>query len=108
MHYNQFVVNLDMYVGSCNTINNLSNKVDVSNKTEDLNLRTSNMITWINELKNIKKHISFECKHKLDGRKYKSNQKGNNNKCWCECKTFQINEKKKLYLKSCYMQLQKW
>ena len=40
-----------------------------------------------------KKHIPCECKHKLDGRKYNSNQKWNNDKCWCECKKFQISEK---------------
>ena len=55
MHYYQFVVNLDMYLGSCNTVNDLSNKVCVPNKTEDLNLTAFNMITWINELKNTKK-----------------------------------------------------
>ena len=38
-HYYSFAVNLDKYVGSCNTVNDLSNKVCVSNKTEDLNLR---------------------------------------------------------------------
>ena len=25
------------------------------------------------------------CKCKFDGTKYNSNQKWNNNKCWCEC-----------------------
>ena len=44
-----------MYLGSCNTVNDLSNKVCVPNKTEDLNLTAFNMITWINELKNTKK-----------------------------------------------------
>ena len=27
------------------------------------------------------KHVSCECEGKFDGRKYNSNQKGNNNKC---------------------------
>ena len=37
-HYYPFAVNLDRCVGSCNTLNDLPNKVCVSNKTEDLNL----------------------------------------------------------------------
>ena len=48
-HYYQFAVKLDICAGSCNTINNLSNKVCVPNKTEDLDLSMFNMITWINE-----------------------------------------------------------
>ena len=38
------------------------------NKIEDLNLSTFNMITEINELKTLTKHISCKCKYKLDGR----------------------------------------
>ena len=45
------MVKLDRCVESCNTMNDLSNKVCIPNKTEDLNLRVFNMITRINELK---------------------------------------------------------
>ena len=48
-YYYPFVVKLDRSVGSCNTLNDLSNKVCVSNKTEDLNLSVFNMITGTNE-----------------------------------------------------------
>ena len=41
------------------------------------------MITGINEYKTLTKHTSCECKCKSDGRKCNSNQKWNNNKCWC-------------------------
>ena len=44
----KFSVKLGRCVGSCNTINHLSNKTCVSNKTEDLNLSAFNMITGIN------------------------------------------------------------
>ena len=53
--YYPFAVKLDRFVGSCNTINDLSNKVYSTNKTEDLNLR---VITGINESKKLTKHIS--------------------------------------------------
>ena len=68
-HYYPFAVKLDRCVGSCNTLNNLSNKVCVPNKTEDLNLSVFNMITGINESKTLTKDISCECKCKFDGKK---------------------------------------
>ena len=77
-HYFPFSVNLDRCVGSSNTLNDLSNKVCIPNKTEDLNLSVFNMITGINESKTLTKHISCECKGKFDGTKYKSNQWWNN------------------------------
>ena len=40
-----FAFKADRYVGSFNTLNDLSNKVYVPNKTEDLNLCVFNMIT---------------------------------------------------------------
>ena len=47
-HY-PFAVKLNRSVGSCNTLNHLSNKVYFPNKTEDLNLSVFNIITGINE-----------------------------------------------------------
>ena len=51
------------------------------------------MITGISESKTLTKHISCKCKCKLNGRKCNSNQKWNNDKCWCGCKIHHINEK---------------
>ena len=57
-HYYSFVVKLDRCVGSNNTLNDLSNKVCVPNKTEDLylNLNVFNMIagTSIKKVYNIR------------------------------------------------------
>ena len=55
-------------------LNDLSNKVCVPNKTEDLNLSVFNMVTGINELKTLTNYISCECKYRFDRRKCKSNQ----------------------------------
>ena len=84
--YYPFSVKLDRCAGSCNTLNDLSNKVCVPNKTEDLNLSVFNMITGINESKTLTKHISCECKCKFDGRNCNSDQWWNNDKFRCECK----------------------
>ena len=60
-HYYPLGVKLDRFVGSCNTLNDLSNKLCVPNKKEDLNLSVFNMITGINESKTLTKHMSCEC-----------------------------------------------
>ena len=65
-HYYPFVVKLDRCVGSCNTLNDLSNKVCVPSKTEDLNLSVFNMITGKNESKILTKGISCECKKMVE------------------------------------------
>ena len=43
------VVKLDRCVGSCNTLNDLSNNVCAPNKPEDLNIHVFNMIKEKNE-----------------------------------------------------------
>ena len=48
-HYHPFTVNLDRCIENCNTLNDLSIKLCVPNKTEDLKIIVFNMITVINE-----------------------------------------------------------
>ena len=60
------MVNLDRCVGSCNTLNDLSNKVSVPNETEDFYRKK--------KFKILKKDISCDCNCKFDGRKSNSNQ----------------------------------
>ena len=95
LHYYPFAGKSDRQVGSCNTLNDLSNKVYVPNETEDLNISVFSVITGIKELKTLTKHTSYEYKCKFDGRKFNSDQCCNSNKCWCECN--------KLCLEFCYM-----
>ena len=71
----------EIYLGSCNTLTDLSNKVCIPNKTKDLNLSVFKKITGINELKTLTKHLSCECKCRFDGKKCNSNQWWNNDKC---------------------------
>ena len=86
LHFSPFAVNLDKCVGSCNTLNDLSNKVCVPNKTEDLNIHVFNMVIGKNESKILTKDISCEFKCRFDGKKSNSDQWWNNNKCRYECK----------------------
>ena len=50
-NYYPFLIKLDKYVGIFNTLNDLNNKVCVTNKPEEFNLRMFNMITGKNESK---------------------------------------------------------
>ena len=83
-HFYPFAVKLDRYVGSCNILN------DLSNKTEDLNLSGLNMITGINESETLTKHIPCECKCKFGRRKCNSDQLWNNYKCRCDFKNHSV------------------
>ena len=49
LHYYPLAVKLDSCVGSYDTLNDLSNKVCVSNETKDFNIHVSNMTTRVNE-----------------------------------------------------------
>ena len=51
------------------------------------NMYVFNMITGIGESRTLARHILCKCGCNFDGRKWKLNQKWNNNKCWCECKS---------------------
>ena len=75
LHYCPFVVNLDICNGSCNSLDDPSDKICALSKAEDMHLSVFNVITRINELQTLARHTSCECKCKFDGRKCNSNQK---------------------------------
>ena len=59
--YYTFAFKLGRCVGNCNFLNELSNKIYVPNKIEDLNLSLFKMITGINESKTLTKRIAQMC-----------------------------------------------
>ena len=93
LHYYPSAAKLDRCVESCSTLNDLSNKLCVPYKTEDLNLSVFNIITRINESKTLKNYILCEDECKFNGRECKSDQWWNNDKGWSECKKRQVCEK---------------
>ena len=101
------MVNVDKCKGSYNIFDDLSSRICVPNNTENGNTNVLNMITRINELKTLTKHISCKFKCKADGRKCNSEQEWNINKCRCEYKNprKQHLRKKYIYLESYYMYL---
>ena len=87
------MIKLDSSVGSCDTLNDLSNKVCIPNKTVGLNLSVPKIVMGINESKTLTKHISCKCTCRFDGRKCNSDEWWNNHKCRCECKKRNVREK---------------
>ena len=69
LHYYPFADKLDRCVASWYILYDLSNKVCVPNKTEDLNLSVFNMIKRIKESKTLTKRLPCKCKYKFDDRK---------------------------------------
>ena len=62
LHYYPFAVNLDRCAGSCNTLDEVSNKVSVPSEKEHLNLHVFDKITGINKSRTLTKQISYKCK----------------------------------------------
>ena len=52
---------------------------------QDESLNVFSMITGINKLNALIKHVPCNCRSKFTGRKCNSNKEWNNNKCQCEC-----------------------
>ena len=85
------MVKLYRCVGSFNTLNDLSDKVCVSNKTEDYRNKSINTLA---------KNISCKCKCKFDERKCYSDQWRNKDNVDVSLKN--VIYVKKLYLEFCY------
>ena len=60
LRYYQFIVKLGRCNRSCNTVDDLSGRIYITNGTDGLNLNVSNMITKMNESKTLTKLISCE------------------------------------------------
>ena len=72
-NYYPFAVELDRCVGSCNTLNDLYNKILFQTK-QNLYLGVFNKNTGINESKILTKDIACKCKSRFDRKKCNSDQ----------------------------------
>ena len=76
-HYYPYMVKLDRWAGSCDTI--MAYLIKYVFQIQHISM--FNMITAINESKTLTKHILWEYSCRFDGRKCNSDQWWNNNKC---------------------------
>ena len=58
--YYPFMISLDKCSGICNSLDDLSTKIYVPSKTNDVNVKIFKMITIRNEAKTLVRHISYD------------------------------------------------
>ena len=88
------MISLHKCSGTCNSVDELSAKICVPTKKNDVNGKVFNMTTNRNEAKTVVKHTSFDCKCKFNILICNSNQKSNNQTCQCQCKNYRPCKKK--------------
>ena len=74
------------FSGNCNSINDPYAKIFVPDVVKDLNVKVFNLMSRINETKNIKWHETCKCECRFDVIVCNNEQSWNKNKCRCECK----------------------
>ena len=75
LNYYPFMISLEKCKVSCNVVDVLSTKICVPNKTKEVRIKLFSMVTRIYEGKTLVKHISCDCKYKLNSATCNSNQK---------------------------------
>ena len=78
------MISLDECNGSCNAVDDF--RKYVLSKTKDVTVKVFYIITKIHDA--LIKHISYDCRCKLNSKTCKSNQKWNNDKYHCKCKKY--------------------
>ena len=76
LKYYPFMISLDKYSGSCNSIDDFSTKICIPSKTKDTKYKVFNVITNNTEAKAMIKHISCNCKWNLNTTTCNSYQNG--------------------------------
>ena len=71
--------------GSCNTLDNIIEKLCVPNVIKRLNMKVYNFLTMLNETRNVLWHESCKCVCKLNSSVCNNKQIWNSNTCRCDC-----------------------
>ena len=72
--------------GSCNNINDPYAKLCVPNVVKNINVKILNLMSRINETRQIIWHETCKCIYRLTASVSNNNQRWNENKCKCECR----------------------
>ena len=79
-------IKINKYRGSCNTINDLYDKICVPDNIKNTNVKVFNLMSRTKETRHIKVHKTCKCRCKLDASVCSNKQRWNEDKCKCECK----------------------
>ena len=80
-----FSIKTSKCCGSCNNINNLHEKLWVSDVVKNLNVKVFNLKSRAKETKHIEWHETCKCKCRVGSSVCNNRQRWNNDKCRCEC-----------------------
>ena len=80
-----YKIKVDKCVGSCNDVGNLYFTVCLPDVVKNISVKSLDLISGKNVLKNISFHQSCKCGCLLDQRVCNNKQKWNKDKCRCEC-----------------------
>ena len=85
-----FSVKVNKCYGSCKNISDPYTRLCVPDVVKNINLKVFNLVSWINQTKQIKWHESCKCVCRFNSIIWNNKQKWNKDKCRCE---YLINEK---------------
>ena len=85
-------IKVNKYSGSCNNINDPYAKLCLPDITKNINVKVFNLMSRINETRQIIWHETCKCICRLTSAVCNSRQIWNNDKCRCECKEDLINK----------------
>ena len=87
-----YYIKVNKCSGSCNNINNPYGKICIPNIIKKIIVKVFNLISRINETKQILWHESCKLSCKLSSAIYNTNQIWNDDRCRCECKEDLVNK----------------
>ena len=79
-----FSVKVNKCSGNCNNISDPYARLCVTKVVKNINLKVFNLMSWSNQIKQIKWHESCRCECRLDSIICNNKQKWNKGKCRCE------------------------
>ena len=80
-----YKIKVDKCAGSCNDVENPYLKVCLPDIVKNISVKSFDLISQKNMLRNISFHLSCKCGCLLDEKVCNNKQKWNKNKCRCEC-----------------------
>ena len=81
-----FSIKVNKCSGNCNNISNTYARLCVPDVVKNINLKVFNLMSWVNQTKQIKWHEGCKCECRLNSIVCNNKQKWNKDKCRCECK----------------------
>ena len=82
----RFSIKVDKCSGSCNNINDPYAKLCVPDVVKNINVKVFTLMSFSNQTKLIEWRETCKCKCRLDASGCNNKQRGNKDKCMCDCR----------------------